>query len=181
MGTDLDKTDGYKLGTPYKMNQSTICASFTQYGFVAQLRNWLPMEIGVVIWLAQHRPDSQAFIPWYLGINKMPDGYAYGDFEIALNQHFEPLQNVHERTDNHAFWAFVNLAEKVDEDYGPQIIKVREKWNPIEKEVFANQKPFEDKVLRIYQRDPAKAKELLTQYTNDWAAKAWQVATKLLE
>lgn len=181
VGTDLDKTDGYKLGNPYKTNRSTICASSTQYGFVAQLRNWLPVEVGVVIWLAQRRPDSQAFIPWYLGIEKISDGYAYSDFETALDQHFDPPDNIHERTNTHAFWAFVTLAEKVDEDYGPQIIKVREKWNPIEKEVFASQKPFEDKVLKIYQRDPAKAKELLTKYTNDWAAKAWQVTTKLLE
>ncbi|MBN2089037.1 C69 family dipeptidase, partial [candidate division KSB1 bacterium] len=116
--TELDKTEGYKLGTPYKMNRSTICANTTQYGFVAQLRNWLPIEIGVVIWLAQHRPDSQAFIPWYLGINKVPDGYAYGDFKTALDHHFEPADNIHERSDRHAFWSFVNLAEKVDENYG---------------------------------------------------------------
>jgi len=180
VGTDLDKTDGYKLGAPYKMNRSTICASFTQYGFVAQLRNWLPVEIGVVIWLAQHRPDSQAFIPWYLGINKMPDGFAYGDFQTALDQHFDPPENIHERTDNHAFWSFVTLAEKVDENYGARILKVREKWDPIEKEAFDSQKTFEEKVLKIYKNNPEKAKELLTKYTNNWASKIWREAKELV-
>lgn len=180
VGTDLDKTDGYKLGTPYKKNGSTICAGSTQYGFVAQLRNWLPVKIGVVIWLAQHRPDSQAFIPWYLGIDKMPEGYAYGDYQTALVQHFDPPENIHERTNHHAFWAFVNLAQKVDEDYAVWIIKVREKWEPIEQKVFENQKFFEEKLLKIYKNDQATATELLTQYTHDRAAETWQIAKDLV-
>jgi dipeptidase len=180
LGTELDKTDGYKLGTPYKMNRSTICARSTQYGFVAQLRNWLPVEIGVVIWLAQHRPDSQAFIPWYLGINKMPDGYAYGDFETALSQHFDPPQNIHERTDKHAFWAFVSLAQKVDENYGTGILKVREKRDLIENEALKNQESFEAEALKIFENNPEKATELLTKYTNNWALKIWREAKELV-
>jgi len=179
VGTELDKTEGYKLGTPYKMNRSTICASSTQYGFVAQLRSWLPVEIGVVIWLAQHRPDSQAFIPWYLGIDKMPDGYAYGDFETALNQHFDPPENIHERTDKHAFWAFVNLAEQVDENYGARIIKVRKKWDPIEKEALKNQPSFEAEALKIFEKDPAQTQQLFTRYANNWASKIWREAKEL--
>ncbi len=180
VGTELDKTEGYKLGTPYKMNRSTICARSTQYGFVAQLRNWLPVEIGVVIWLAQHRPDSQAFIPWYLGINKMPDDYAYGNFGTALNQHFDPPQNIHERSDKHAFWAFVNLAEKVDENYGIGILKVREKWEPIENEALKSQESFEAEALKIFENDPAEAQELLTKYTGNWASKIWREAKELV-
>lgn len=179
IGTELDKTDGYKLGTPYKLNRSTICAKSTQYGFVAQLRNWLPVEIGVVIWIAQHRPDSQAFIPWYLGINKIPDGYAYGDFQTALDQHFNPPANIHEKTDHHAFWSYVRLAEKADKDYGRWVVKVRENWQPIEHQCFENQKSFEEKILKIYKDNQAKATELLTKYTHELAAKTWLIAKQL--
>lgn len=180
VGTELDKTEGYQLGSPYKMNHSTICANSTQYGFVAQLRNWLPVEIGAVIWLAQHRPDSQAFIPWYLGIDKMPEKYAYGDFKSALEQHFDPPQTIYERTDHHAFWAFVNLAEKVDENYGVGILKTREKWEPIEKEALKNQQLFEAEALKIYKNNPAEAQDLLTKYTGNWASKIWREANGLV-
>lgn len=180
LGTDLDKTDGYKLGTPYKMNHATICAQSTQYGLVAQLRNWLPVEIGVVIWLAQHRPDCQAFIPWYAGITKIPDGYAYGDYLTATAQHFDPPENIYERADNHAFWAFVNLAEKVDTDYATWIVKVKEKWEPIEQEALKNQKSFEAEALKIFKNNPAQAQELLTKYTNNWALKIWREAKALI-
>lgn len=179
VGTELDKTDGYQLGNPYKLNGSTICASSTQYGFVAQLRNWLPVEIGTVIWLAQYRPDSQAFIPWYLGIDAIPAGYAYGDYQTALDQHFDPPTNIHERTDTHAYWAFVRLAEKVDSDYGILIPNVREKWDPIEKRLFLDQHGFEKKATGIYKNDRKDAKHLLTEYTKGWAEKIWKIAREL--
>jgi dipeptidase len=178
-GTELDKTAHYRLGNPFEMNGSTICASSTQYGFVAQLRNWLPADMGCIIWLAQYRPDSQAFIPWYFGIDKMPDGYAYGDFQTALDQHFTPPGNIHERTNTHAFWAFVRLADQIDKDYGKRIVPVRQKWDAIEKTLFEKQNGFEEKVLKIYRENPMEAKKQLTDYTNEWAGKAWQVANEL--
>lgn len=178
-GTELDKTANYQLGNPFEMNGSTICANSTQYGFVAQLRNWLPADVGCIIWQAQYRPDSQAFIPWYFGINKMPDGYAYGDFQTALEQHFNPPENIHEMTTVHAFWAFVRLADQVDRDYGKRIVPVRQKWSAMERTIFKKQNGFEKKVLKIYRKNPTKARIKLTDYTNEWAGKAWRIANEL--
>ena len=178
-GTELDKSGGYQQGSPYKMNRSTICARSTQYGFVAQLRHWMPIELGAVIWLAQHRPDSQALIPWYLGIQKIPAGYAYGNFESALESHFNPPADIYGRNEDHAFWTFVALAEQVDEDYGTRILQVRNRWDAIEKDAFKNQQAFEDKVIKIYKKDPAGAGKLLTTYTGNWAAKTWEMAKKM--
>jgi len=178
-GTELDKTEGYQMGNPYQRNGSTICAVSTQYGFVAQLRNWLPVEIGTVIWLAQFRPDSQAFIPWYLGINAVPNGYAYGDYQTALDQHFDPPNNVHEKTSAHAHWAFKSLAEKIDENYGNLIQTARARWEPIEQRLFHDQNAFEKKVIAIYNNDLDGAKHLLTEYTNGWAETIWKIASEL--
>jgi dipeptidase len=181
VGTELDKTEGYRVGNPYKMNGSTICASSTQYGFVAQLRSWLPAEIGTVIWLAQYRPDSQAFIPWYLGVNAIPGDFAYGDYQTALDQHFVPPKNIHEKTDSHAYWTFVNLAEKIDGDYGALIQQARAKWDPIEKQLFSDQQGFEKKAVGIYNKDRNDAKHLLTEYTNGWAEKIRKMAKELVK
>ena len=179
VGTEFDNTDGYKLGNPYKMNRSTICAGSTQYGFVAQLRSWMPVEIGTLIWLAQHRPDSQAFIPWYIGVSKMPDGFGYGDFQSVLDQHFDPPDNVHDKTRPHAFWSFVTLAEKVDENYGEWIKYVQKKWGAVEKDIFKEQSKFDIKALKVYKYNPEKAKELLTEFTGDWALKTKKMADEL--
>lgn len=180
-GTELDKTHGYKSGNPHFMNGSTICSEITQNSFVAQLRNWLPVEIGAVIWLSQRRPDSQPYVPWYLGINKIPDGYAFGDYDSALKQHFTPREDIYDMTRKHAFWAFVMLAEKVDEDYGKKIGRIRKKWDAIEKETFGIQAGFEKKVLSIYKNDPLKAKAALTKFTAERAAEVWQISKQLVK
>lgn len=177
--TEYDKTNGYKLGNPHQLNGFTICADITQNSFVAQLRNWLPVEIGVVVWLSQRRPDAQAFIPWYLGIDKIPDGYAYGDHASALKQHFNPPETIHDVTSTHAFWACVTLAEKVDENYGETICRMRKKWDAIERDAFAKQAGFEKKVLGIYQTNLSEAKKMLTIYTAERAAEAWHIAQQL--
>jgi dipeptidase len=180
IGTELDKTNHYRLGNPHQLNGATICASSTQYGFVAQLRHWLPVELGAVLWLAPHRPDCQAFIPWYLGCTQMPAGFAIGNFQTATENHFRPPKSFHARTDSLAFWIFTRLAEKVDENYGQRIVRVQKKWTSLERELLAEQQGFEEKVARALSENPDRGRELLTQYTQKHAATAWKIAKELL-
>lgn len=180
IGTELDKTNHYRLGNPLQLNGATICASTTQYGFVAQLRQWLPVELRAVLWLAPHRPDCQAFIPWYLGCTQMPDGYAIGNFQSALEHHFRVPKSFYEPNDSLAFWPFTRLAEKVDENYGQRIVRVRKRWASLERELLAEQRGFEEKVARALSENPDRGRELLTQYTQKQAATAWKIARELL-
>lgn len=180
IGTELDKTENYKLGNPYELNRSTICANSNQYGFVAQLRNWMPVEIGTLIWLSPRRPDSQAFIPIYLGAEEMPKGYYYEDCDFAILNHFDPPAYYYNQKDDHAFWAFWRLADWVDQDYGKRIIKVREKWNAIETHAFAGQNEFEKKLLQLFTENPDATKKLITKHSNDAAAKSWKTAKELI-
>ncbi len=179
VGTELDETNGYTLGNPFKMNRSTICASSTQYGFVAQLRSWMPVEIGTLIWLAQYRPDSQAFVPWYLGISNIPEEFAYGDYQTALAKHFNPPENVHDKTRPHAFWSFVTLADKVDENYGERIKVVRKKWDEVEKEMFKEQSKFDIRALKVHKYNPDETEKLLTEFTSNWLLKIRKMADEL--
>ena len=58
-GTDLYS----KNQNPHISRHRSICANTTQYGFVAQLRSNMPVEIGAVLWIAPRRPCIQSFIP----------------------------------------------------------------------------------------------------------------------
>lgn len=139
-GTELDRTENYKNGSPNLMNSSTICAFHNQYGFVTQLRNWLPIEIGCVMWLAPRRPDVQAFIPWYSGIEKIPDGFFAGDYKSAIQTHFSSSKEEHS---NLAFPQFSRLAEKVDQNYEALFPIVREQQDSLEHHLLEQQAGFE--------------------------------------
>ncbi len=178
-GTEFDNSQHYKLGNPYELNRSTICSPTNQFGFIAQLRSWMPKEIGTLVWIAPRRPDSQAFIPWYVGITEAPENYAYLDHQEALKVHFDPPEFYYDKSKVHAFWTFVELAEWVDEDYKNRIAKIREVWDKLEKILLEQQVDFEDQILGMYQKEPQKARALLTEYTIKWAKKAYEEANQL--
>lgn len=179
-GTELDKSLHYTLGNPHQMNNATICSPGTQYSFIAHLRNWMPKEISPLIWIAPYRPDVQAYCPWYPSVSSVPEVYGLGDYQTALKQQFNPPANLYDRNNALAFWKFVSLVEKVDENYGKNIGPVQAVWQPIEAKAFKEQEKFEKRILNMYQQDPGKSIQLITDQTNRQAVKIYKKAQVLI-
>ncbi|MBT5426100.1 MAG: hypothetical protein HOK84_07885 [Bacteroidetes bacterium] len=178
-GTDLDKSKKYTLGSPYDMNGPMICARNTQYGVISQLRSWMPDEIGSLLWLAAYRPDVQAFSPWYSGVTEIPEVYYYyADYQMAIKQQFSPPEETFDRSNKHAFWTFVSLVNKIDENYSESAQQVKNQWNKREEKMLSNQGNFETKVLRVYKQNPDNAKKLLTKYSSKNAMRIYKDAAK---
>ncbi len=180
-GTELDKTQGYRKGSPHKMGEHTICAPWTQFGFVAQLRSWLPVAMGAVLYLAPRRPDVQAFVPWYVGTESVPEGCAVGDYQTALREHTGRPSWQGLTPENNAFVAFTALAEKVEVDFAARLPKVREVWAPVEEDIFRVLQTFEQGWLATWKQSPATAEKMLTDTTWALALKVWKLARGLLE
>ena len=90
-----------------------ICRGTTQTSFIAQLRNNIPRDLGIVYWLCLSQPGSSFYIPFYFGIDKFPQGYCLEsrrptkkEFEQKINAPFKP-------DPNEAFWTFSNYSNKV--------------------------------------------------------------------
>ncbi|MGQ9559506.1 MAG: dipeptidase [Candidatus Oleimicrobiaceae bacterium] len=179
-GTELDKSQGYRKGSPHKTGEHTICAPSTQFGFVAHLRSWLPTPVGAVLYLASRRPDVQAFVPWYVGVQNAPPGYAVGDYAAALQEHFSKPSWQGLTVENNAFVAFATLADKVDAEFGKRLPEVRQVWDPVEKDIFRVQHAFETNWLAVYKESAAKAEKMLTDTTSALALKVWKLARELL-
>ena len=164
-GTELDKTEGYKTGNPHQQGAMSVCSSTNQYGFVAQLRNWLPPDLGAVLWLAPRRPCTEAFVPVYSGLLSVPKNFALSDFKNGLKTHFDKIENFEEYSKGHKYLSFGAKAARIDEDYGKQIPQIKNSIDSYEKELLSNQKGFENKILKIYGSEPDQAKEMLTEYS----------------
>ncbi|MFH1999588.1 MAG: C69 family dipeptidase, partial [Planctomycetota bacterium] len=172
-GTEHEFRDGEPLDNPHENPFSTICTPSTQYGFVAQLRSHLPVEIGAVLWLAPRRPCIQHFIPWYCGITEIPEGFADHDFTFALEHHFESAKDSAPRS-NPAFSAFNRYADSIDTCYREKqdaIFKVRD---DLEKALIGKQAEFEKHMKEKYDEDPAAARVLLTDYSSSLATEQWK-------
>ena len=168
-GTPLDLTEGYKKGSPHYTKERTICTATTRYGFVAELRGWMPPAVGAVMWLAPRRPCTQAFTPWYAGITRVPEDYDGGDYEKALKNHLQHDETLYMPEKAPAYYSFAGFSEYADSNYLQVISKVKPANRKFEQDIMKNQGNFERMILPLFNGDRNKALEMITKYTGQLA------------
>lgn len=164
--TPYDLTHGYKIGSPHFTKERTICRSYTQSAAVAQLRNWLPNEIGGCLWLAFATPCTSVYIPWYLGIKKTPEVY-----QGAIDE-YDPIT---------AWWSFKKLGMLANANYGELIQIIKPVWQAQEREELSLQSNIEETVLELYRENPKKARSFLTTYSCSWGMTAYSECRQLIQ
>ena len=165
-GTEYDLSDGYTTSPHTMPGVRSICRNNTQVSEVAQLRNWMPAEVGAVVWTSMRTPCSGVYVPWYMGISDVPEPYTTGTDEVS---------------EGSAWWAFRDLDVFVNSHYKGVIPTVRATWGTFQDEMLADQAGFERQVLRVYKKDPAKARAMLTAYSGGLGMQAYETAGTLLE
>lgn len=173
-GSEFDESKNYTLGNPHQFGRA-ICSSTTQYGFVAQLRNGLPKEIAYVLWLAPFRPCVNSFTQWYFGMPEIHEGFAEGTFRKALDNHFDPIDDVFEFAPDSKFLEYVKHAKSVDENYAAEIKMIQHKISFIESEIISNQAEFEKMIQKIYADDSRQAKQTIFDYNKKQLEKSKEI------
>ena len=134
-----------------------VAMSWCSYSFVAQLRGWMPDEIGGVLWISVENPGESPRIPVYSGCTQMPKcfnrcGHGGYDEQTALWRYRQANK-----------LAQVNWGACKDVIYG-NVLRYEEKamteMPELEKRV--------EKLLKKDKRDEAIAE--LNQYTADFEA-----------
>ncbi len=173
-GTVFDPTAGIRGGPfrnpNYWPNTRTIAVRNVEYTTVTQSRSGYPDVIGGIVWLAWGSQDTSCYMPFYAGVTAVPKSFTIGD-------HYE-LNRASAR------WAFDYVDFHTQALYGEAIkdvLKVR-----LEHEGLAVQRIAEvDKAAAdLYAKNPAKAVEYLTRFSNENAEKVvaawWDLGDKLL-
>jgi dipeptidase len=158
-----------------------ICSGASVYGFVSELRSWMPVDLGCVMWLAPQRPDLQAYLPIYAGIMDFPASYRRKGYLNSIQDHYNPPADIHERDNEHAFWAFVTLCELMEKDYGGQIISLKKNYGQLEETLLKNQPDFEQKMLAAYAKSPEKVKKTVTKLYGSLAQYALRSTRKTIK
>ncbi|MBU8892135.1 MAG: C69 family dipeptidase [Bacteroidales bacterium] len=149
------------------LGERTIARWYTMYATIIQCRDWLPDEIGGVVWLAQDNVATSVYVPVYCSVTDLPDSY-------------KTPGRVKGFTRESAWWAFNRMGTLTAQRWGEMRHDVDAVWNPIQKELFGNQKIFEEEALKLYkEKKPQKTIDYVTKYSNDWADKvvdkAWEL------
>ena len=165
---------------PMYSDTMRICSDRNQYGFVAQLRSWMPAAVGSVLWLAPPRPCMQPFIPWYCGIQSVPPVYSDHDAGYAIAHHFDHGRTMKEPCD-HAYCAYLYYAAQINGSYPESIASVKEYKISRQAEIEMLQKKMEKKVLRLYERNPQGALKILTEFTSGLAMEEYKRTVSALK
>jgi dipeptidase len=173
-GTQYDLTNGYEKGSPHRTAERTICRLATDATTVAQLRSWLPPEIGGVLWLSAGTPCSSVYLPFYLGVLSFPKPFSF--LSVGYSR-------------DNAYWVFNSLENLVDTYYGVKrkvgaaevraIDYVAGFWKAFEEDEFAMQDAIEKTALDLYKKDKALARSFLTTYSSGLGLRAFSDALEL--
>lgn len=167
-------TKSYYNSCPHSENIDTlsVCNGHNDYSSITQLRNWLPADIGNILWIAPRYPCIQPFIPWYYGINVISSNYEKENYVNALRDYNIKNRDYKSLYSDHACWIFDEFASKIDSSYSSEINAVRTWKINFELEIFNSIRMKENEIINIYKSNPDKSRQMLTDLTNIYAEKA---------
>ena len=175
-GTKYDLTKGplagrfgnptREIGRVFKVNGEKVqefrsIAWHENYTEILQMRNWLPDPIGGIVWWGPGRADTSTYYPFYCGINKVSEHLSTG--------------NSHEMEwGKTAYWAAAVVDAVANTMWNHVIKDVKEMQHKIENEAYAAIPEIDKEALELYRLSPEKAREFLTQWSNQHAEDVMQ-------
>lgn len=166
-GTELDMSKDMgagPFGCPYrwrpltwKVEEESYCnerATATQqtgFSFVAQMRSWLPRQIGGIFWFGVDDAASCVYTPMYCSVTKSPENYAAGNGAMMT------------WSDDAAFWVFNQVTNFAYTRY-----------NVIHPEIHKKQQDLEKSYIKKIAENDAAWKDLsekkMTKQTTNFSA-----------
>jgi dipeptidase len=170
MPYDMNKVFRINGGWGWR-GERTIARWYTMYATIIQSRDWLPDEIGGVVWMAQDNVASSIYIPVYCSVTDLPQPYKTPGRPNGF-------------TRESAWWAFNRLGTLAAQRWGDMRHDLDAVWVPWQAEMLRNQDEVETEALALYRKgNQKKAIEYLTRYTHEWGTKvvnkAWDLGDVL--
>ena len=147
----------FKVDGKNYFNERPVSTQQTAFSYVAQLRSWLPREVGGVLWFGNDDGNMVAYTPIYCGNTTQPECYN------------TPGADAVTFSDKNAFWVCNWVSNMVYPRYNQMFPTLKEVRDSLENSYFANQLTIEKQAVSLYNTDKAKAISLLNQYSNDKA------------
>jgi dipeptidase len=155
----------------------------TKYGQIAQLRDDMPNELGV-LWIAVGPPEDSIFVPYYSGISEVPMEFRQHRYltKGEAMRFSLPKERQGQETTRYAYRTFDRLFMLVDEHYDVFYPELSETFRSFEGQLFARQDAIESIALNLIENGKTDlAKQYLTYYTNTEASKALDLAQLIAE
>lgn len=122
-----------------------------EYGMIAQLRDWVPDEVGGIYWFYVDNAFTSAYVPMYSGVTDVAECYKNYDKEKFSEN---SMRWVVDFVDNLLYLRWQDAVKDLHE--------VRD---PLEKRFFDEQEEVDKKYAELYAKSPKKANQYITELT----------------
>lgn len=146
------KYDYYNTGNFEDNIYRPISVFRTYESHIMQVRPWLPIAIGRVVYVAIGMADLSVYLPYYEGLSGYIDGY-----NIGTNQ----------ADDISIYWTYRKLQSLVMVNYKKFAPIVKSAYKEFEDNLALNQEKMEQQYLLLFKTDPNKAQKLLDDFSKN--------------
>lgn len=135
-------------------NERPISTQQSAFSYVAQLRSWLPRQIGGILWFGNDDGNMVAYTPVYCGNTVRPECYnTKGADAVTFSN-------------KNAFWVCNWVSNMVYPRYSLMFPSLKEVRDSLDNSYFANQPEVEKKALSLYGNSQEEAVKYLNDYSN---------------
>ena len=122
-----------------------------EYGMIAQLRDWLPNEVGGIYWFYVDNAFTSAYVPMYAGVTDVAECYKIYDKDKF--------------SENSIRWAVDFVDNLLYLKWQEAVKDLHEVRDPLEQRFFNEQDEVDKKFLELLKKSPKKAKQYITDLT----------------
>ncbi len=124
-----------------------------EYGMIAQLRGWLPDEVGGIYWYYTDNAYTSAYTPIYAGVTEIENSFKTYNKEVFDNNSYRWCVDF---VDNLLYLRWQDAVKDLHE--------VRD---PLENSFFTEQSEIDKRATELLRRDKKRGKQYLTKITTD--------------
>lgn len=144
----------YKVGDKQYFNERPTSTQQSAFSYVSQMRNWLPREIGGLLWFGNDDGNMVAYTPIYCGNTTQPECYN------------TPGADAVTFSDKNAFWVCNWVSNMVYPRYCQMFGDLQTVRDSLESSYFNNQQEIEAEAQRRYKSNKLDAINYLNDYCN---------------
>ena len=134
-------------------NERPISTQQSGFSYIAQLRSWLPREIGGILWFGNDDGNMVAYVPIYCSNTERAECFN------------TPSADAVTFSDKSAFWVCNWVSNMVYPRYSQLFPALKEVRDSLDNSYFAAQKGVEEKAQALYATDKAAAVKYLNDYS----------------
>eukprot|EP00727_Mastigamoeba_balamuthi_P006219 m51a1_g2216 hypothetical protein (549) ;mRNA; f:210119-212261 len=143
----------FKVGGRLYFNERSISTQQTGWGFVAQLRSWMPRQYGAINWFSVDDTACTVYFPMYASSTRVPRAYRHRNGGM-MNLKFDS-----------AFWAFNLVSNYAYTRWSVIYPEVLAKITELEGRYFQEVAEIDAQAAKHFECSPESAVKFVTNYS----------------